>query len=124
MHSLIIGVTLGALGSDSLQEVKILMVAFVFHQFFEGLGIGAAVTVASVTPFKRFLLVLGFVLAVPIGIIIGIGISQNYDEESPSSLYTAGVLGSFASGNLIYIGMVEMMGDDFGAEDLKNKPGR
>jgi hypothetical protein len=42
VHSIIIGISLGASGSP--ETIKPLMAALSFHQFFEGLGLGGCIT--------------------------------------------------------------------------------
>ena len=47
------------------------------------------------------------------GIAIGIAIADTYNESSATALWVQGLLGAFASGILIYAGLVEMIIEDF-----------
>lgn len=42
VHSIIIGISLGA--SESPKTIRPLMAALIFHQFFEGMGLGSCIT--------------------------------------------------------------------------------
>jgi len=71
-HSVIIGLNLGVVGN----RFSTLYVVLVFHQSFEGLGIGARM---SVTPFKKgswlpWILCSAYGLTTPISIAIGLGL--------------------------------------------------
>lgn len=71
-HSVIIGLNLGVAGA----EFSTLYVVLVFHQTFEGLGIGARM---SVIPFKKgswlpWLLCTAYGLTTPVSIAIGLGL--------------------------------------------------
>jgi zinc transporter 1/2/3 len=51
-----------------------------------------------------------FVLATPLGTLIGILINSTYNESSTSTLLVTGVLDSIAAGILIYDSLVNMIG--------------
>ncbi|XVF71148.1 hypothetical protein PTKIN_Ptkin12aG0013000 [Pterospermum kingtungense] len=88
VHSVIIGISLGA--SKSPKTIKPLMVALTFHQLFEGMGLGCI----SQAQFKaRVVAIMAtfFSLTTPIGIAIGIGISNIYDENNPKALIVEGI---------------------------------
>lgn len=40
VHSIIMGVSLGSMQEDELDNIKILMIAYAFHQFLEGISLG------------------------------------------------------------------------------------
>ncbi|KAL7911347.1 ZIP zinc/iron transport family [Trichoderma velutinum] len=111
-HSIIIGLNLGVVGD----EFKTLYPVIVFHQAFEGLGIGARL---SVIPFpKRFrwmpwALCLAYGLTTPIAIAIGLGVRTTYNSGSFTANVVSGVLDSISAGILIYTGFVEMIARDF-----------
>ncbi|KAL7934945.1 ZIP zinc/iron transport family [Trichoderma chlorosporum] len=111
-HSIIIGLNLGVVGD----EFKTLYAVIVFHQSFEGLGIGARL---SVIPFpKRFrwmpwALCLAYGLTTPIAIAIGLGLRTTYNSGSFTANVVSGVLDSVSAGILIYTGFVEMIARDF-----------
>ncbi|KAF4447079.1 zinc-regulated transporter 1 [Fusarium austroafricanum] len=111
-HSVIIGLNLGVVGD----EFSTLYPVLVFHQSFEGLGIGARL---SVIPFPRRLrwmpwaLCLAYGLTTPISIAIGLGLRTTYDSGSFTANAVSGVLDSISAGILIYTGFVEMLARDF-----------
>ncbi|MCJ1360227.1 MAG: high-affinity Zn(2+) transporter zrt1 [Icmadophila ericetorum] len=110
-HSVIIGLNLGVAGS----EFTILFPVLVFHQSFEGLGIGARM---SAIPFKRsswlpWLLCSAYGLTTPIAIAIGLGLRTTYDPGSFTAQVVSGVLDSMSAGILIYTGLVELLARDF-----------
>lgn len=111
-HSVIIGLNLGVVG----EEFKTLYPVLVFHQSFEGLGIGARL---SVIPFPRGLrwmpwaLCLAYGLTTPIAIAIGLGLRTTYNSGSYTANVVSGVLDSISAGILIYTGFVEMLARDF-----------
>ncbi|KAG6503625.1 hypothetical protein ZIOFF_035942 [Zingiber officinale] len=63
----------------------------------------------------RSMLTMGlfFSLTTSAGVVIGIGISSVYNENSPSSLITQGILDSVAAGILIYMALVDLLTADF-----------
>lgn len=111
-HSVIIGLTLGSAGP----EFSVLYPVIVFHQSFEGLGIGARL---SAIPFpKRYRwipwwLCAAYGLTTPISIAAGLGVRTTYNANSYTANVVAGVLDSSSAGILIYTGLVELMARDF-----------
>ncbi|KAK5042942.1 hypothetical protein LTR84_011998 [Exophiala bonariae] len=111
-HSVIIGLTLGASGS----EFSVLYPVIVFHQSFEGLGIGARL---SAIPFPKRLswmpwwLCAGYGLTTPIAIAAGLGVRTTYNANSYQANVVSGLLDSISAGILIYTGLVELMARDF-----------
>jgi zinc transporter 1/2/3 len=111
-HSVIIGLNLGTAGS----EFSTLYPVLVFHQSFEGLGIGARM---SAIPFPKRLnwlpwfLCSGYGLTTPIAIAIGLGVRTTYNAGSFEAKIVSGVLDSISAGILIYTGLVELLARDF-----------
>jgi len=111
-HSVIIGLTLGTAG----KEFSVLYPVIVFHQSFEGLGIGARL---SSIPFPRRLkwmpwwLCTGYGLTTPIAIAAGLGVRTTYNSASNTANIVSGVLDSISAGILIYTGFVELLARDF-----------
>ena len=58
-------------------------------------------------------MVLFFSLTTPIGIVIGIGISKSYNENSLSALIIEGLLLAASAGILIYMALVDLLAADF-----------
>lgn len=111
-HSVIIGLNLGVAGD----EFSTLYPVLVFHQSFEGLGIGARLSVIPFPTRLRWMpwaLCLAYGLTTPISIAIGLGLHSTYDGGSYTANVVSGVLDSVSAGILIYTGLVEMLARDF-----------
>ncbi|KAF4342450.1 zinc-regulated transporter 1 [Fusarium beomiforme] len=112
-HSVFIGLNLGVAGRDDFDT---LFPVLVFHQSFEGLGIGARL---SAIPFPRrlrnmpWLLCLAYGLTTPIAVAIGLGLRKTYDNSSFTANTVNGIFDSISAGILIYTGFVEMIARDF-----------
>lgn len=118
-HSVIIGLNLGVTGS----EFTTLYPVLVFHQSFEGLGIGARM---SAIPFGQhtwlpWLLCAAYGLTTPISIAIGLGVRTTYEPGSKVSLIIQGVLNAVSAGILIYSGLVELLARDFLFDPCRTK---
>ncbi|XP_043690221.1 zinc transporter 1-like isoform X1 [Telopea speciosissima] len=118
VHSLIIGVSLGA--SRNPQTIKPLFVALTFHQFFEGMGLGGCISQARFGSRPVAAMALFFSLTTPVGIILGIGITNTYNENSLKALVIEGVLDSAAAGILIYMALVDLLAADFMNSRMQN----
>ncbi|KAJ5593322.1 Zinc/iron permease fungal/plant [Penicillium hordei] len=110
-HSVIIGLNLGVAGD----EFATLYPVLVFHQSFEGLGIGARM---SSIPFKKgswlpWFLCSAYGLTTPISIAIGLGLRTTYNPGSFTANVVSGVLDSISAGILVYTGLVELLARDF-----------
>ncbi|KAF9908147.1 hypothetical protein EC991_010167 [Linnemannia zychae] len=106
-HSVIIGVTLGVASGP---EFIGLLIALLFHQFFEGARI--ADLDLEQTP-AHYLLAFIFSFATPAGILMGISFSKAYDSDSVYALWTEGVLDAISTGILLYIGYVTLLAVEF-----------
>ncbi|CAD6220577.1 unnamed protein product [Miscanthus lutarioriparius] len=111
VHSVIIGISLGA--SEDPSTIKPLVVALSFHQMFEGMGLGGCIVQAKFKLRSIVTMVLFFCLTTPVGILVGIGISSVYNEDSPKALIVEGILNSVAAGILIYMALVDLLAEDF-----------
>lgn len=107
IHSIIIGLTVGVADDESLPA---LLIAIAFHQLFEGFALGATIVEAR---FKKsivsWLLVLLYGFTTPIGVAIGIGLHQSYNENATAALLSQGILDSLAAGILLYMALVEII---------------
>ena len=54
-----------------------------------------------------------FSLTTPVGIAIGIGITNAYNENSPTALIVEGILNAASAGILIYMSLVDLLAADF-----------
>ena len=122
-HSIIIGVAFGAMGEDSLPSLRALYAALSFHQFFEGIALGAAIASASraLGGWKVACFVAIFSVTTPLGIMIGILALPSDSTPTDNQEYAQGVLNSIAAGNLIYIALVEMIAEDMSASFLSKR---
>ncbi|KAI4766398.1 ZIP zinc/iron transport family [Aureobasidium sp. EXF-3400] len=118
-HSVVIGLNLGVVGS----EFSTLYPVLVFHQSFEGLGIGARM---SAIPFPKkswlpWFLCTAYGLTTPIAIAIGLGVRTTYNPNSDTANIVSGILDSISAGILIYTGLVELLARDFLFDPLRTK---
>ncbi|CAI9093300.1 OLC1v1028769C1 [Oldenlandia corymbosa var. corymbosa] len=118
VHSVIIGIALGA--NNSPKTIKPLLAALTFHQFFEGLGLGGCITQAKFKAQAITVMALFFSLTTPVGIAIGIGIANVYDDNSPNALIVEGIFNAASSGILIYMALVDLLSADFMNPKLQN----
>ncbi|KAI8966931.1 Zinc/iron permease [Mycotypha africana] len=107
MHSIIIGITLSNVRNE---QFTTLLIALVFHQFFEGIALG---TRLNEIPYKKLYkpVALGFLytLMTPIGTAIGIGIHASFNPNSYSAVLAAAILDSLSAGILLYNAYVSLM---------------
>lgn len=59
-----------------------------------------------------------FVLTVPLGCWVGIGVAESYDAESPTALWVTGALNALTGGMLLYNGLITFLGEEFSRDDL------
>ncbi|KAI9480806.1 MAG: ZIP zinc transporter-domain-containing protein [Benjaminiella poitrasii] len=105
MHSIIIGITLGTADGDSFVT---LLIALVFHQFFEGIALGTRVNDLNCKTWKKPIIMgLLFICMTPIGIGIGIGIRSSVDP--PAAILAQAILDSLSAGVLLYSAYVSLM---------------
>lgn len=117
-HSVIIGLNLGV-----TNEFISLYIVLIFHQSFEGLGIGARL---SSIPFKKgswypWALCSLYGITTPISIAIGLGLRHSYDPNGFTAQVISGVLDSISAGILIYTGLVELLARDFLFNPMRTK---
>lgn len=111
-HSVFIGLTLAVSG----EEFKDLYIVLVFHQMFEGFGLGTRLATAPWPKNKvwtPWLLGLAFGLTTPIAIAIGLGVRKTYPPGGKTASITNGLFDSISSGILLYTGLVELMAHEF-----------
>lgn len=111
-HSVFVGLALSVSG----EEFTSLYIVVVFHQMFEGLGLGSRI---AITPWPKnrrltpWLLCAGYTLVTPIAIAIGLGVRTTYDQGSRKALITNGVFDAISAGILFYAGLVELIAHEF-----------
>jgi len=114
-HSVIIGITVGVAGKGDLGA---LIPALFFHQFFEGVALGARLADADFSSFNEFLLTFIYSTSCPIGIGIGIGIHLTYNTNAVTTNLVQGSFDSISAGILLYVGYVQMLSVEF-MKDVK-----
>ena len=111
-HSAFVGLSLAVAGDEFVS----LYIVLVFHQMFEGLGLGSRIATIEWPKRRRWtpwILALCYTLSTPIAIAIGLGVRTSYPPGSRKALITNGVCDSIAAGILFYSGIVELMAHEF-----------
>lgn len=111
-HSIFVGLTLAVSGD----EFPTLYVVIVFHQTFEGLGLGSRLAVAPWPKHRLstpYWMGIGYAFSTPIAIAAGLGLRNSYAPGSQTALIVNGVFDSISAGILIYTGLVELMAHEF-----------
>ncbi|OWZ45402.1 hypothetical protein LQV05_003804 [Cryptococcus neoformans] len=107
LHSVIIGLTLAV---D--ESFVTLFIVIIFHQMFEGLGLGSRLSVL-VLPEKlwwtRYAAAIFYSLCTPVGVAIGLGVRSTYNGNSAKANIISGVLDATSAGILLYTGLVELL---------------
>jgi zinc transporter 1/2/3 len=118
-HSVVIGLNLGVVGD----EFSTLYPVLVFHQSFEGLGIGARMSAIPFRPgsWLPWILCAAYGLTTPIAIAIGLGVRTTYNPNSFTANVVSGVLDAMSAGILIYTGLVELLARDFLFNPMRTK---
>ncbi|KAJ1970653.1 hypothetical protein H4R35_005738 [Dimargaris xerosporica] len=117
LHSVIIGV---ALGTAQGTEFVSLLVALCFHQFFEGLALGARIAELSYqSSWMPLANAMVYAVTTPIGTALGVAIRAVYQARSPTTLVVQGVLDAVSAGILIYTALVNMMAQEFAQPGFK-----
>ena len=111
-HSIFIGLTLAVAG----EEFVILYIVLVFHQTFEGLGLGSRLATTPWPAGKEWLpWVLGalYGISTPLSIAVGLGVRESLSTNGRAMLLVNGIFDSISAGILIYTGLVELMAHEF-----------
>uniref|UniRef100_A0A1J3EI58 Zinc transporter 5 n=1 Tax=Noccaea caerulescens TaxID=107243 RepID=A0A1J3EI58_NOCCA len=121
VHSVVIGISLGA--SQSPDTAKALFAALMFHQCFEGLGLGGCIAQGNFNRMWITIMSILFSVTTPIGIAVGMGIANSYDSSSSTALIMQGVLNSASAGILIYMSLVDFLAADFMHPKMQSNTG-
>ncbi|CAH8358800.1 unnamed protein product [Eruca vesicaria subsp. sativa] len=121
VHSVVIGISLGA--SQDPDTAKALFAALMFHQCFEGLGLGGCIAQGKFNCMSITIMSIFFSVTTPIGIAVGMGISNSYDEFSQTALIVQGVLNAASAGILIYMSLVDFLAADFMHPKMQSNTG-
>lgn len=116
-HSILIGVTLVLAPNSSFTT---LFIAILFHQMFEGVGLGSRIAgLVKSTLLMKLLMCLFFILITPIGMAIGLGVINVYNGSgSKTTIWVLGILNGLSAGVLLWAGVVEMLAFDWLFGDL------
>ncbi|KAI8367280.1 Zinc/iron permease [Blakeslea trispora] len=121
MHSIIIGITLSNTGSA---EFITLLIALVFHQFFEGVALGTRINDMNIKGWTKpaFMGTL-FMIMTPIGCAIGIGIHSSFNPRSSSSILASAILDSLSAGILLYNAYISLISQEINhSEEFRRMP--
>jgi zinc transporter 1/2/3 len=117
-HSVFVGMTI----SITAEGFIILLIAIVFHQMFEGLGLGTRIATVPYpkNSWKPWLLVVAFGTTAPFGQALGLFTRGSYDPNSAFGLILVGVFNAISSGLLIYAALVDLLAEDFLSEEANH----
>jgi len=117
-HSVFVGMTV----SITSEGFIILLIAIVFHQAFEGLGLGTRIADVPYpkNSWKPWMLVVAFGTTAPIGQAIGLLTRGSYDPNSAFGLIIVGIFNAISSGLLIYAALVDLLAEDFLSEEAQH----
>lgn len=117
-HSIFVGMTISITNEGFIT----LLVAIIFHQAFEGLGLGSRIAAVPYPKhsWKPWALVVAFGTTAPIGQAIGLATRNAYDPESALGLILVGVMNAISSGLLIYAALVDLLAEDFLSEEAQH----
>jgi zinc transporter 1/2/3 len=109
-HSVIIGLALGIAPDGELQP---LMVALCFHQFFEGVSLGAKLAESTTGSALDWLLAVIFSISASVGMGVGISLvgTTMLEVSGKSYLLSQGIIDAVCSGILLYLGFNFLMLD-------------
>ena len=115
LHSILIGLTLG-LASPNSSATLPLLIALLFHQFFEGLALGARIgaTCPRSHLFRGIFLCLVFALTTPFGAVLGTLIRNSFPARHPTALIVTGSVDAAATGVLIYAAFIHLLDGEIG----------
>lgn len=120
-HSVLIGLTLVVAPDSSANTsgyYNTLLAVIVFHQFFEGLALGARIALLSNSVMRfgfwsKIIMASAFALITPLGMAIGIGVLNQFNGNDQSTILTIGVLDALSAGVLLWVGVVDMWARDW-----------
>ncbi|KAI9706295.1 MAG: hypothetical protein M1820_004870 [Bogoriella megaspora] len=116
-HSVFVGMTV----SITTDGFIVLLIAILFHQTFEGLGLGSRIAAVPYPKgsIKPWVLVVAFGTTAPFGQLLGVVTRGSYDPNSAFALILVGTFNAISSGLLIYAATVDLLSQDFLSEDAR-----
>lgn len=107
-HSVFIGLVLA-----TTEDLVVLLIVLVFHQFMEGLGLGSRLATTS-WPGRRqwlpYLFAFCFAISTPVGTAAGLGAKPSSVADQ---MLTNGIFDAISAGILMYTGLVELLAHEF-----------
>ena len=102
IHSVIVGI---AVGITPDAELNVLVIALVFHQFFEGITLGVRLDSAGFTLRTLFMFATIFAISAPLGTAIGIGLvtANAAFSTAVDFIIAQGVLEAICAGMLVHV---------------------
>ncbi|CAG8978121.1 hypothetical protein HYALB_00000795 [Hymenoscyphus albidus] len=116
-HSVFVGMTV----SITTDGFIVLLIAILFHQFFEGLGLGSRIAAVpySKGAAKPWVLVVAFGTTAPIGQAIGLITRNSYDPTSAFALIIVRTFNAISSGLPIFAATVDLLAEDFLSDEAQ-----
>ena len=111
----------GSGGEGRQGELYGLVVALVFHQLAEGVGLGAAISAAKAPRPRALAMAFFFAATTPFGIAVGILLSFAYPQGSPSATLLRGCCNGLSAGVLLYLALVTLVAEDFNRPELARR---
>jgi zinc transporter 1/2/3 len=117
-HSVFVGMTISLTADGFI----VLLIAIVFHQAFEGLGLGSRIAAVPYPKgsWKPWALVVAFGTTAPFGQALGLAVGNAFDPESPLGLILIGTFNAISSGLLLYAALVDLLAEDFLSEEAQH----
>ena len=69
-----------------------LFLAILFHQLFEGTGLGARLALIPGHGVRKLVAAAAYAVATPLGVAVGLGVHQSFNPNTPGFLIAVGVL--------------------------------
>ncbi|KLU89188.1 zinc-regulated transporter 2 [Magnaporthiopsis poae ATCC 64411] len=112
LHSIFIGLTLAV-----ASQFVILFVVLVFHQTFEGLGLGSRLATFDWPADRRrwtpWIFAVLYGLTTPIAIAAGLGVKEALAQDPTTRFMVEGICNAISGGILLYTGVVELLAHEF-----------
>jgi len=106
VHSLVEGVALGV--EKTVADTTNVFVAIIGHKFFDSFAVGVNMAKSSTSPRQLIKVMFLFAAATPIGILFGM-----WSLNTASNGIASEVVKALSSGTFIYIGLVEVIVEEF-----------
>lgn len=107
-HSVFVGLVLA-----TTDDIVVLLIVLVFHQFMEGLGLGSRLA-TTVWPGHRawlpYFFAVCFAISTPVGTAAGLGAKPG---SASDQMLTNGIFDAISAGILMYTGLVELLAHEF-----------